>query len=382
VAAVAFYVSGHGFGHAIRQFAIIETLLRRGRPDLRVLVRTMAPRWLFEPSVPGRLAVEPAEVDTGVVQIDALRLDERQTIARAHAFYDGLPERAEEEAARLRAHGVELVIADAPPLACAAAARAGVPSIVCGNFTWDWIYSGYREVPGAERVLDAARSSYALADAAWRLPLHGGFESFDTVVDVPLVARHSRTDASRAQLRQRFGLPPGCPLALVSFGGYGVRDLPLDRLDCRGRWEIAVAMPGVLAAHLPPGVHGVPQELICERGLRYEDLVRASDVVITKPGYGIISDCIANGTAMLYTSRGRFAEYDVLVREMPRLVKCGYLEMEAFAAGRWLDGLDRVAAQPEPADRPETNGADVVAGLILERLGAPVHPGCAGADLI
>ena len=38
-----------------------------------------------------------------------------------------------------------------------------------------------------------------------------------------------------------------------------------------------------------------------------------SDVVVTKPGYGIISECLANDTALLYTDRGHFIEYDVLV---------------------------------------------------------------------
>jgi hypothetical protein len=35
-----------------------------------------------------------------------------------------------------------------------------------------------------------------------------------------------------------------------------------------------------------------------------------------------------NGAAILYTSRGRFAEYDVLVAEMPRYLRCGYLDLE------------------------------------------------------
>lgn len=368
MAAIAFYISGHGFGHAIRQFEIVESLLRRAPADLRVILRTAAPAWLFAPAAPGRVVVAPGETDTGVVQIDALRLDERETIARALAFHETLPARAEQEAAMLEAHDVRLVVADAPPLACAAARLAGVPSFVCANFTWDWIYDGYRGVPGAERVRDDIRTSYALAEAAWRLPMHGAFEPFDTIVDVPLVARRSAPGTSRDALRARFGFPADRPVALVSFGGYGVRDLPLDRLDCRGRWDIAVTMPGVETANLPAGVHGVPQELICDHGLRYEDLVRAADVAITKPGYGMISDCIANGTAILYTSRGNFAEYEVLVREMPRFVKCAYLEMEAFGAGRWLEGLERAASQPEPAEQPRLDGADVVAGLILERL--------------
>jgi L-arabinokinase len=106
------------------------------------------------------------------------------------------------------------------------------------------------------------------------------------------------------------------------------------------------------------------------RGLRYEDLVRAVDVVISKPGYGIISDCIASGTAVLYTSRGRFPEYEVLVREMPRFLKCRHIGMQDFREGRWEASLDAVAAMAPPPDGPRTDGAQVVARLILQTLAA------------
>ena len=46
----------------------------------------------------------------------------------------------------------------------------------------------------------------------------------------------------------------------------------------------------------------------------------AADVVVSKPGYGIVSECIVNGAALLYTSRGRFAEYDVFVEEIRALL--------------------------------------------------------------
>ena len=107
------------------------------------------------------------------------------------------------------------------------------------------------------------------------------------------------------------------------------------------------------------------------RGLRYEDLVRAVDVVISKPGYGIISDCLANHTAMLYTPRGRFAEYDVMVREMPRFLRCRQLGLDAFEAGRWNDGLRQLAESPAPPEQPRTDGAQVAAAMLAERLSAP-----------
>ena len=109
------------------------------------------------------------------------------------------------------------------------------------------------------------------------------------------------------------GLPGDRPLALVSFGGYGLRQLPLDRLDCLKDWDVVLTSRGPSDIAGPHGVHVVAEEHLYGAGLRYEDLVAAVDVVVTKPGYGIISDCVANDTAMLYTSRGRFVEYDVLV---------------------------------------------------------------------
>jgi L-arabinokinase len=112
-------------------------------------------------------------------------------------------------------------------------------------------------------------------------------------------------------------------------------------------------------------VAGVDESAMYAAGLGYQDVVRAVDVVVSKPGYGIISDCVANGTALLYTARGRFAEYDVLVAEMPRHLRCRFIDGDDFRAGRWREGLDALLASPQP-ERPRVDGARVVAEKILE----------------
>ena len=48
--AVAFYISGHGFGHASRQIEVINAFGVL-RPDVRIVVRTSASAWLFERTV-------------------------------------------------------------------------------------------------------------------------------------------------------------------------------------------------------------------------------------------------------------------------------------------------------------------------------------------
>ena len=89
----------------------------------------------------------------------------------------------------------------------------------------------------------------------------------------------------------------------------------------------------------------VDEAAMYDAGYRYEDLVRAVDVVVTKPGYGIISECIANDTALLYTSRGDFREYPVLVEAMPKYLRCAYIEQDELLSGNWQPHLDRLLAQ-------------------------------------
>ena len=252
---------------------------------------------------------------------------------------------------------MRLVISDAPPLACAAAARAGIRSAVVSNFTWDWIYEAYSEhLASAPELIATIQSAYRQADAAWRLPLHGGFEYLPpqrrgVIVDVPFVARHSTT--SPEETRERVGLPRDKRLALPSFGGYGVKGLDLDAVELPPGWEI---------------VRGLGEAAIYDAGLAYQDLVRAVDVVITKPGYGIVSECIANGTPLVYTSRGRFPEYDVFVREMPKYLRCAYLDPAALMTGRWRAAIEAACAAPAPA-RSRTDGAAIIAAKMSAWLG-------------
>ena len=364
---VFFYISGHGFGHASRQVEVINAFGVR-RPDLTIVVRTSAPRWLFDRTARVPITLISGECDTGVVQIDSLRLDEPLTIQRADEFYRTLDGRARQEAGLLAAHEARFVVSDAPPLGCSAAAAAGVPAVVVTNFTWDWIYEGYStHLAGAPGLLPAIRTAYRQAGAAWRLPMHGGFATFDAIVDVPFIARHAHH--SRDEVRRTLRLPLDRPLVLSSFGGYGVSGLDVSALDCLASYGVVIThrdesdeMSGA-----PSGVHQISESRLYDSGLRYEDLVAASDIVATKPGYGIVAECIANGTAILYTSRGNFVEYGVLVADMPKYLRCGFIDHKDLFAGRWRSALDRLVSSPPPPEHPETNGAEVIAEMIERR---------------
>jgi L-arabinokinase len=361
---IVFYISGHGFGHASREIEIINAIFAQ-QPEARIVVRTAAARWLFDRTLRGPAQVQHAIVDTGAIQRGALDIDIPATIREAAAFYAEPETLIEAEACAMEAVDAKLVVGDIPPLAFAAAARAGVRSIAISNFTWDWIYDGYAEaLIDVPWLVPRLREWDRMATAAWRLPMAGGFEGMRVLADLPLVAR--RAKHAPADVRARLRLPASEPLLLVSFGGYSAHELDVARAAATLS-AARIVMTTRDGDVVPEGAIGIAEHLVYDSGLRYEDLVAAVDIVLSKPGYGIVSECIANGTRLLYTSRGRFREYEVFVEQMPRLLPCEFLPKDDLAAGRWQDAASRLLSQPAVMP-PPSNGAEVAAERLLALL--------------
>jgi hypothetical protein len=379
---IVFYISGHGFGHASREVEIIHALAS-ARPDARVIIRSAVNPALLRRTLSIPYELRPGPCDTGIVQATSIAHDDPATIREAAAFYAGYDDRIAAEASALADSGVRLIVSDIAPLAFEVASRLDVPSVAIANFTWDWIYETH---PGflaaAPNVVPRIRESYRKATHALQLPFAGGFEIFPNSQPIPLVARHATR--GRADTRSHFDLTPDGRIALLSFGGYGLPNLDLPSIDCLDGWTIVttdrIAMradatidgprPADYVPTLPAGIRLIPETAFHDSGFRYEDLVAASDVVITKPGYGITAECISTGTAMLYTSRGRFREYDLLVAELPRFVRSRFISQADLLSGRWAAALDALIDQAAPAETMPTDGAAHAAQFLSEWLGA------------
>ncbi|MCC7125494.1 MAG: hypothetical protein IT178_11650 [Acidobacteria bacterium] len=365
------YISGHGFGHAVRTLALLNAVADL-RPDLPIVIRAGIPAWLVEKTARPSIRLEPLDADTGAVQHGSLHVDVGETVRRAVQFMTGRrgaagtpdwPRRVDDEVRALERLRAGCVVADLPPLGIAAGHAAGLPTVAFGNFTWDWIYRAY---PGGAALADTIGRIYADADLALRLPMWGGFETMTDVEDVPLVARVSAR--SRDEVRRAFGWPLDTPLVLPSFGGFGIRTPDLDRLARLDGYHVLVpdlSTPGGASLLAPTGsLLPLDETRMYAMGFRYEDVVHAVDVVVSKPGYGIISECAANGTALLYTSRGDFAEYPVLVQAMPDLLRARFIDQETLFTGNWQASLDAVLAEPAPPP-PRLDGATVAAHRLL-----------------
>ncbi|MEJ7604826.1 MAG: hypothetical protein WKF37_00815 [Bryobacteraceae bacterium] len=99
----------------------------------------------------------------------------------------------------------------------------------------------------------------------------------------------------------------------------------------------------------------------------FHDLVRACDVVVSKLGYSIAAECIAEGRALLYPPRDGFREERILAIEVPKYTRTLPIAAADWRIGRWKAGLDRISRVAMPKPKIAVDGAEVCAREILER---------------
>lgn len=326
-------------------------------------MRTDGPTWLFREVVPSA-RLEGEAQDPGIIQASALDVDGAAT-ARAHAGFLGeFESRAAGEAHWLGAHRVRLVVSDAGALACAAAARAGVPAFVVSNFSWDWILAPYaRAEPALSRAAQRYARAYGRAEAALRLPLHSDFAAFRHIEDFPHLVRRSQRSA--AEVRRALGIEAADdrPLLLVSFGGFGQGSLGELRCDLGPEWiATGYAAP-------PRGFLGRWIRLATPAPVAHPELVAAADAVLGKTGYGTVAEALCHGARFLYLRRPDYPEDALLAAGLEASGAAREISRRDFLAGRWRDALEDLLELPRPSDPPPCDGAPRVAARLLEALG-------------
>ena len=355
---LAYYITSHGFGHAIRSLKVVDQLLLRA-PHLEIVIVSSIPQFLLDQNLSRSLPIRARQLDVGMVQQDSLRFDLSATLKALVSLRANQSTLVLEEINFLETSGIQAVICDIPFLPFAAASQASIPAIGISNFTWDWIYQAY--IPGDPRwapLVDWIRKSYGKCDLLLQLPMHGDCSACPNVQDVPLVARRSQKD--RYETRKILQLDSEKKAYLVSFASLELEVTAQKRIE-----DISHAL--FLYKH-PISFDFSNGICLDDLPLAYEDVVAAVDGVITKPGYGILADCIAHSTPIIYTDRGFFPEYDILVKQMSKELPTVYLSSEDFYGGKWKAAISELEEQPLRETTVPCNGAEVCSEIILRYL--------------
>lgn len=348
---IAYYVTAHGYGHAVRSSDIIHGLFR-AMPDLDLTLVTNVPDAFWENRLVGRAWRRvPGSFDVGMVQLDSVRVDIPATRERVRSILAERPRLIAEQSAWLREGGFDLVVCDVPAIPIEAAKRAGLPAVAVANFTWSWIYGEF----GWEEEIAAFIEGYAKADLCIACPFSGPLDEFPRKKEVGILAAPGV--ARRTAFADAMGADPDKPWVLLSFSTLDWAEAALENVRALDQYEFFTIEP--------LGWRGANLHQVDRRQFQIPDVFATVDIVLTKPGFGATSECIVNEKPMVWVDRTGFRETPVLVREIKRLLRNVEIPEADLYAGRIGPSLAAVANAPEPTSAIAVDGSDRAAAAIL-----------------
>ena len=346
-------ITNHGFGHATRAISVAATLQQRS-PEMRIILATTAPQWLLESYLEGAFIHRPRTFDVGVLQRDSLNMDKAATLQKLRHIYSEQHEIVAAEVDYIREQGVDLILADIPPLATAIARAANIPCWMMSNFGWDFIYRPWGG--GFEVIADWIGECFSQCDRLFRLPFSESMSAFPHITDVGLTGGTPRH--ALAQLRSDFNLTaPPERTVLMTFGGLGLEQIPYAALQQFSDWQF------ITFDRQAPDLANLRK--VANSSYRPVDFMPLCGQVVSKPGYSTFSEACRLDIPIVTIPREDFAEAPLLLNGVQNYAAHKILQPTEFFQGDWGFLTD----SPVPPRRSESlskQGNDDIAQAVLD----------------
>ncbi|EXX88420.1 hypothetical protein BG53_01985 [Paenibacillus darwinianus] len=197
----------------------------------------------------------------------------------------------------MRQERIDLVITDISPIACAAAKLAGIVSVGISNFTW---YTAYRDLLD-EPLLEPLYQAYGQMDCF--ISLAGAQE--------PLWGRKEHTQAGffcrcpePREIERLKSLMKTDGVEAIVFFALGM-SIQVEDLTEMAMWDDESCL-FVVSSNMAIDRKNVLR--IPEDYTESQNYLAASDLVITKPGWGTISEAVGLVKPLVLLDRGVFPE--------------------------------------------------------------------------
>jgi len=355
---VAYFISSHGYGHAARAAAVMAAV-HEIDPSIRFEIFSTVPFWFFQNSLSGPFNYHFILTDIGLVQKTPLHVDFDRTLQSLGDFLpldnnkiDGLAEVVH------RLH-CKIIICDIAPMGIAVARKAGIPSVLIENFTWDWIYQEY--VDYKVQIKKHIEYLYNLFHA---VDYHIQAEPvcYSSSADLTCLPVSRKIRMSKRKIRDIWGLSDIHKMITITMGGIPNRYHFLREL--KDQPHVYFVIPGgSQTSEVIDNLILIPHHT----DLYHPDLINASDAVVGKIGYSTLAEVYHAGVPFGYISRPSFRESEVLAKYIEdKMVGFPIGEAE-FQNGSWVSHIPDVLALPR-VKRTEPNGSEQIADFIVRLL--------------
>ncbi|MFE0623416.1 glycosyltransferase [Priestia aryabhattai] len=306
---IAYYISDYGYGHATRSTAIIRELLKQNEQVEIIICHSFAIEFLRQCfRYEHRVRFREILTDVGyVLKENSLEPDADLLNHEVASYVSIFHTKLMYEKRFMEVANVSFVISDISPLGIAGAYLLNLPSLGISNFTW---FTAYEELIG-ELSLEFLEGRYK--QMTYQFSLACSDEPHWGIKENQSFGFYSREVNNCEVQRIRKKINPTGDSHIIYFG-LGMK-VDIGTLSNLPIWQSPnckfIVSSNVDVTH--PNVYKIPQD-----ETETQHYVAAADLVLTKAGWGTISEAVCAGVPLLITNRSSMKEdchtIDYLVR--------------------------------------------------------------------
>lgn len=304
---ICFFLSDHGFGHIARNIPIIVSVVKNydtfvyivcGERHIEFAKQNLERMLTAEQYK--RIEFRADHTDVGLICKDGtLDVDTDALTKATTEFLSALSEKAEREAKWLKENKIDAVLCDMPIWSIEACELANVSLLYVGNFTWTELY---RELL-SENIWNAYAEYYGKIKHAMLYALHNTemleFLINSKISETSVTARPFGKKAV-TEIRAKHTRP----IVFVALGMSAQFKEPVDVTNVPYDFYTTEGVPLV----------GNNVEVVPYTTINTQDFVAAADYVITKAGWGTVSECLLAKKTMALFSRDGVLEDRTTIR--------------------------------------------------------------------
>ncbi len=354
---IAYFVSSHGFGHATRSVAIINEIHSESKKFKFIIVSNL-PDLFWKNNLQPSVDFKNYQIrtDIGLAQTDSFHFDLEETVSLLEKYLEDPTHGLKDLFHFLLKSEICHVVCDISPIGIQMAKLLKVKCTLVENFTWDWIY---------EPLIEKNEKFYAISQRLkniydWvdlRIQVRPFCKIHPAGLQVEPIHRPFKQPPS--VIKEQLGLDEEQDFILVSTGGIAYQYKFLDTLNkSKQNFVICGDFPKMKKNK---NVFFLPMSSF----FHFPDLVRASNQVVGKVGYGTMVECWAANRKLHGVFRDDFRESKVLKEFITSEGFGSEITLDQFNSGDWINNLDQTEFL---VTEPKTNGNQIAAQEIMEHI--------------
>lgn len=307
---IGYYISDYGYGHATRSIALIRTLLLYSPWRYRLMICSGKTLPFIQASLaeysaeysPERLEFRSCSSDLGYVLgrgTGSVEPDQERFKLGYEQYMAGFSAEIRREADFMMSERLDMVISDISPIPIAAAAIAGVKSVGISNFTWHTAYGAFLQ----QEQLAPLHQAYEQLN--YFLPLAGSDlgERKWTTGSEPETGFYCRTPQAAEVQRIVQELNPDGSKTIIYFAlGMGMETEALDSLSLWNDHSCVFIVSENMQVS-GPNIAQIPQGYT-----ESQNYAAAADLIISKPGWGVVGEAVTLGKPLIVLVRSSMTE--------------------------------------------------------------------------